>query len=340
MSRFGLRRRLAASHGSRRGLLAAALIAITVMAVLLAVGPVHLLHGARENGAGSQNPVGNVATNGRSGHAAVVMADGDAGRTGRYQASGVPDFPRVRWRFPHGPFFSSPVVAAGVVYVGGTDGNVYAIDAGSGRERWHVATGSAIHSSAAVADGVVYIGSDNGHLYAIDTTTGQTRWRVRLGDRVPSSPVVDPDVIYISSINGAHEVGDRAGYLYAINTADGRIRWRIALGAWGPSAPAMLAGTVYVGAADGELYAIDAASGHPRWRVNTGDGVSSGPAVARGIVYVGSVVNAIEGRFSALDAANGRELWRFDPWAQDPRLLAGGHRRSGVPGCLEWALCP
>src|SRR6266705_3212689 len=59
----------------------------------------------------------------------------------------------------------------------------------------------------------------------------------------------------------------------------------------------------------------------------------SGPAVARGIVYVGSVVNAIEGRFSALDAANGRELWRFDPWAQDPRLLAGGHRRSGVPGC-------
>lgn len=124
MSRFGLRRRLAASHGSRRGLLAAALIAITVMAVLLAVGPVHLLHGARENGAGSQNPVGNVATSGRSGHAAVVMADGDAGRTGRYQASGVPDFTRVRWRFPHGPFFSSPVVAAGVVYVGGTDGNV------------------------------------------------------------------------------------------------------------------------------------------------------------------------------------------------------------------------
>jgi outer membrane protein assembly factor BamB len=67
------------------------------------------------------------------------------------------------------------VVAAGVVYVGGTDGNVYAIDAGSGRERWHVATGSAVNSSAAVADGVVYIGSDNGRLYAIDATTGQTR---------------------------------------------------------------------------------------------------------------------------------------------------------------------
>ena len=43
---------------------------------------------------------------------------------------------RIRWVFQTGPTESSPLVAGGLVYIGDWLGNVYAIDARTGRERW------------------------------------------------------------------------------------------------------------------------------------------------------------------------------------------------------------
>jgi len=48
---------------------------------------------------------------------------------------------------PFDVYLSSPVVAAGVVYFGSGDGNVYALDAQSGGLRWKFHTGDVVHSS-------------------------------------------------------------------------------------------------------------------------------------------------------------------------------------------------
>ena len=67
---------------------------------------------------------------------------------------------------------SSPAVATGVVYVGSSDGKLYAYAVGcasggaSCSPLWTGATGDSIYSSPAVANGVVYVGSDDGKLYA------------------------------------------------------------------------------------------------------------------------------------------------------------------------------
>jgi outer membrane protein assembly factor BamB len=80
-------------------------------------------------------------------------------------------------------FTSSPAVANGRVFFGVGDGNLYAIDADSGVQKWVFKAGQdpAIHnqvgfqSSPAVVDGTVYVGCRDAHVYAIDAATGQKK---------------------------------------------------------------------------------------------------------------------------------------------------------------------
>ena len=60
----------------------------------------------------------------------------------------------------------------GVVYVGSSNGDVYALNAGTGAKLWTYATGGSVISSPAVANGMVYVGSYGNNLYALDARTG------------------------------------------------------------------------------------------------------------------------------------------------------------------------
>ena len=64
--------------------------------------------------------------------------------------------------------YSSPAIGAdGTVYIGSSDGRVYALDGSSGSLKWSYATGAQVWSSPAIgADGTVYVGSEGGKLYA------------------------------------------------------------------------------------------------------------------------------------------------------------------------------
>jgi outer membrane protein assembly factor BamB len=53
------------------------------------------------------------------------------------------------------------------VYIGSLDGNLYALDASTGEERWRQSLDGEIYSSPAVVDGVVYAGSFDDGLYAL-----------------------------------------------------------------------------------------------------------------------------------------------------------------------------
>jgi len=76
------------------------------------------------------------------------------------------------WRYRTGFYvYSSPAVANGVVYVGSTDNNIYALNAGTGALLWKYTTG-AVQSSPAVANGVVYVASEDYNVYALNASTG------------------------------------------------------------------------------------------------------------------------------------------------------------------------
>jgi hypothetical protein len=89
-----------------------------------------------------------------------AMFRGDPAHSGIYAGEGVPAFHRVRWSFhTNGEVVSSPAIVGEVVYFGSNDGNLYAMDAASGKLHWKFETGSAIPSSPAVAAGIVYFAS-------------------------------------------------------------------------------------------------------------------------------------------------------------------------------------
>ena len=79
---------------------------------------------------------------------------------------------RFLWEFETEGQVSDPAIGFnGMVYVGSTDNNLYAINGKSGVKLWEFKTGGIVSSSPAIgSDGTVYVGSyDNNKLYAIKT---------------------------------------------------------------------------------------------------------------------------------------------------------------------------
>lgn len=278
---------------------------------------------------------------------AQTMFRGDAARSGVLEASAPRQAPGLKWSFPTGDrVVSSPVHHAGTLFFGSDDGNVYALDASSGRQRWMMRTRGPVPSTPAVAAGRVFVSSYDGRIYALDEKTGEVLWRFRTGgerrfearglhglqprqqtfadvfDVFLSSPVVVDDTVYFGS-------GDRQ--VYALDAASGALRWKFATGDVVHASPAVSEGTLYVGSWDGRLYALDARTGQERWRFQAGldpllhnqQGFQGSPAVVDGVVYVG----CRDANLYALDARTGKERWRYPTamsWVVGSPAIADG----------------
>src|SRR5262245_40319643 len=109
---------------------------------------------------------------------AQSMFRGNPAHTGVYEGPGPRQFHRIKWKFSTGErVVSSPVWSDGVIYFGGDDGNVYAVEATTGRQIWKQATGGPVPSTPAVVGGTVYAVSYDGKLYALAAKTGAVRWK-------------------------------------------------------------------------------------------------------------------------------------------------------------------
>lgn len=98
---------------------------------------------------------------------------------------------------------SAPTVVDGTVYLGDGNGDLSAVDAGTGTQRWRSRIVKTHGLSApTVVGGMAYVGSGDGNLYAVDAGTGEQRWKFRTGSPVYSTPAFADGVVYISSQNG------------------------------------------------------------------------------------------------------------------------------------------
>src|SRR5256885_1328528 len=175
----------------------------------------------------------------------VSMFRGNLQHAGVYESAGVRKFNRVKWQFhTRGMVIGSPGFAVGLVYVGSTDGNFYAMDAPSGALRWKFKTGDVVHASPAIADGMVFIGSWDSYFYAIDAASGQEKWKFKTGEDhdtynqvgIQSSAAVADGIVYF---------GCRDSHLYALDAASGEKKWAFsANGSWVVGSPAVREGKV------------------------------------------------------------------------------------------------
>ena len=264
---------------------------------------------------------------------------GGPAHTGTYPGADG-SFGGVRWRFQTGaPVRSSPVVAAGTLFVGSSDGFLYALDAATGVLRWRAEAGSPITSSPAVSGDVVIAGTRDGRYLAFAAATGAPAWQVSGGRDLPmpwgyesgdlwtSSPAIYQSTAYLAG-------GD--GVLRAVDLRSGQERWRADVGARLRSSPATNGRLVVLGAADGKVHAFDAATGRRAWAFATAGvtlnsanfgydrrTVQSSPALDDSTAFVG----ARDGFLYAIDLATGRERWHFDhqvSWCNTSPATADG----------------
>ncbi len=270
----------------------------------------------------------------------VAMFRGDAAHLGVYPVSGVPRLGGLAWRTPtEGTVRSSPAVTRDRVYIGSSDGNLYALDRATGVVRWKHDAGGSVLSSPAVARGLVLFAKRNGTLVALDAARGAARWSVATGAALPfpwgregwdfyvSSPVVSAGLAIFAAADGN---------VYALDLATGRERWRYPAQTLFRSSPAVAEGYVVVGGADGHVYALNLADGKLRWRGETEGAtldsekegfdrktIQGSPAIAGGKVYVGSR----DAHLYAFDLATGKRLWRAGrpaPWVVTSPVVWGG----------------
>ncbi len=92
----------------------------------------------------------------------------DAANTGHApDETGPTESAAATWTFDTGDKVSSAAVVDGTVYVGSLDGNVYALDAADGTERWTYGADGAVRASPAVVDDAVIVGDAERTVYAL-----------------------------------------------------------------------------------------------------------------------------------------------------------------------------
>jgi eukaryotic-like serine/threonine-protein kinase len=117
-----------------------------------------------------------------------------------------PGQPGSKWRFsPRQPtrgIISSPAVAPEALYVGDTQGYVYARDALKGEALWQFKAGGAIMASPLIIGPRVYVGAIDGFLYALDRSNGELVWQLPFGEPIHASPVFASGRLYIRTRDG------------------------------------------------------------------------------------------------------------------------------------------
>ena len=256
---------------------------------------------------------------------------GNAQHSGVYDSAGVAQFSQIKSKFhTGGQVISSPAVSGGMVFVGCTDGNLYAVDHESGALKWKFETKNRITSSPAVSEGLVYFGAYDGNFYAVEAATGQLKWKFQTGgerryagthlhgSQPAGETMPDPFDFYLSSPvvwNSEVFFGSGDGNVYALNAASGALKWKFKTGDVVHASPAIADGKLFVGSWDSYFYALAAASGKEKWRFKTGEdpaihnqvGIQSSAAVVDGVVYFG----CRDSNFNAVDAATGQKRWSF-----------------------------
>lgn len=259
------------------------------------------------------------------------------------------------WTFDAGaPLWADLEASSGLVFAGGDDGVLHALDARSGRERWRFATGGRLRARPTLVASSLVVQSDDGFLYRLDATRGRLRWKVRVTpDSVVRLPISQPGSRYdfyasaVTASGGAWYVGTHDGRVLALDPSSGETLWESKTGGPVLAAPGVADGRVFVGSYDGRVYAFDAGDGRTMWTRDTGAPVPSTPVPEQGVVVVGSRSYDLLG----LDAETGEIRWEhyvWYSWIESTARIEGGVAYVGssdaarvfafdaVTGAMRW----
>ncbi|ADB61351.1 Pyrrolo-quinoline quinone [Haloterrigena turkmenica DSM 5511] len=261
----------------------------------------------------------------------TIVFAGDTGKVCAYAPSGDLQWATQTDATKKG-FHGSAAIVGDTAFIGGYDGDLYAIDVESddGEIVWRTRSEDgdldgplAIGSSPAYHDGSLYVVSEyappsSGAIWEVDPDTGDPTWSDdRVWGQAHPSPTIDLEA-------GRLLFGSNDGVVYCWEYPSLEFAWSFQADADGEEQEggafrkgAQIKGTTaahdgygYVGSWDGTFYCLDLEDGSEEWAFETGKVIMSNPAVDTDadVVYMGSDDDYVY----ALDAKSGEELWSTD----------------------------
>lgn len=149
------------------------------------------------------------------------------------------------------------VIAEDRLFIGTTQGALYAFDARNGSVLWRYQAGPILHT-AGTAKGLVFFGSMDGNVYALRASSGELAWKYESGLRTgfSSAVLLAEDKVFLAN---------RGGVYFALSQADGRLVWKRDLGVPILMSSAYDAGRIFFGAMDMRVRALKASNGEVLW---------------------------------------------------------------------------
>ncbi len=218
-------------------------------------------------------------------------------------------------------------VAGGTVFVSTGFGDLHALDAATGRERWVQRLDAPI-TTPKVAGGLVYVVSRDNRAWAIEADTGRIRWDISAAPSssvmatAPAPAITDRAVLFPFGSGEVVAALRQSGVRVWGSPVSGRRRG-VAYNGVGDITgdPVVSGGSTFVGTSSGRMIALSTSSGDRIWTAN--EGAVSPLTVAGGSVFAVSD----RAQLLRLDAATGQVLWRSDlPFYRNQRLK----RRQGI----------
>ena len=237
------------------------------------------------------------------------------------------------WKFTtDGELYTSPSIYQGMIYIGDSNGHVYAINQKTGKPVWTRTLDHAVTSPFVFDHNITFFTTDDGALYALRATTGEESWRFSTPQayKFVESPTLYGNMILIS---------DAGGTLYALQKTSGKVMWqfhsRRPLQAsfiqpdktlrWRFSFSKNDANIFFAGM-DGYIYALQLNTGRIVWEFNTGGSITTYPEISQGKVYIGNQM----GDSYALDQQHGHVVWHSKIHSAVTCLVPGAGTYSDV----------
>lgn len=206
-----------------------------------------------------------------------------------------------------------PAVLGDLLVVGSLDGDVYALSAQDGSDRWHVKVSSEVVSRPAISPAIVVVRTIDGRLSGLDANDGSQKWVFDqsvppLSLRGNSAPIIVGDAVYDGMDNGkvvAVRLADGAPlWAQTLSTGEGRTEVERLADVDGDLLP--VGGNIVAVGYRGQVAAIAADTGRPMWQRD----VSSYGGAAAGDTTL--VLADADGNVWAFDRDTGASLWKQD----------------------------
>lgn len=178
----------------------------------------------------------------------------------------------------------------GMVFVGGTDGNLYALDARTGKQLW-------------VSDFIADAPPDRPNFPGERARISNTKAR-------PHALASDGATLFLSVFDQSRIV--------AVNAADGKRLWSFQAGGWVGGSAVATENHVFFGSQDRSFYCLDKRTGKKIWSHLTKGRIDSGGSVDDKYVYFGSS----DGGLYCLNQSDGEIRRRFATDQKDGRSSA------------------